>query len=346
MLIRRSTACLPALLTAVFTVSWAISFMAAPPSHAKRGFDKATAEPADQNFHEGIEHIKKRDYEGAIDNFQQAVYFSRNHYNPEAYKYLGLCYKACRNYPKAIEALNNCLSQTTEHAPDVRIDKAECLLNIGDVEKARAEIDKSYAELDGQGTARQKYAQGEVWEKLGDYGQAMDFYSSAIDEKPNYTDAWMARGRMQVLTERYNDALKNYRDMLEKGPMLHGVNMEELYYNMGTCLYKRGDHQGAIDHYLMALDNNPDSFDSHLALGHVFDEERHISSAIKEYQAALRTMPKTYDATKINSRLIFLQSKLQQKEAPPVIKPSPQMRQEYDDSVKRQQGPPPKDSGF
>lgn len=141
--------------------------------------------------------------------------------------------------------------------------------------------------------------------------------------------------------------------MLEKGPFLKNLDFHELYYNMGTCLIKRGDHQGALDHWRLALEYKPDSVDAHMALGKMLDEERHISSAIKEYQAALASMPKEAPARgQVERRLLFLEQKLTPADAPIEIKPSPQMRQEYENSVRKRSGdrlnnaPVSKDSGF
>lgn len=325
------------------------------PAEARGKFDKATAEPVEAHMKEGLLHIRERNYEAAIDSFQQAIYFSRNTYNPEAHKLLGLCFKATRQYGKAIETLKTQLTQTTKPEPDVHIDLAEIYLDIGDTDKALDEINKAYQEQGPNGTWRQKFAMGEMHEKLKNYGQALDFYESALDEKAFYTDAAMGMGRTNVLLKRDNKAIETYRQILDKGPLYRNVNLEELYYNMGTCLYRRGDHQGALDHWRLALERNPDSFDTHLALGKMLDEEKHYSSAAKEYEAALRTVPKTNNTgikDTIMKRLQYIEAQMAPKEAAPVVKPSPQMRQEYEDSINQKNDinnalpPPSKDSGF
>jgi tetratricopeptide (TPR) repeat protein len=324
------------------------------PAQARKKFDKATAEPSEANLKQGLDLIKQSNYEAAIDSFQQAIYFSRNHYNPEAYKLLGICYKATRQYSKAIEALRMQLSQTTVPEPDVRIDLAECLLEIGEIDKARDEISRAYSDSQGRSTHRQRFAMGEMHEKMKDYGQANGCYEAALEEKKTYTDAAMGIARTDVLLKRYNEALKMYRTILDKGPLFPKVNYEELYYNMGNCFLNRGDHQGALDHWRMALETNPESFDCHLALGRMLDEEKHYSSATKEYEAALRCLPKNGGLgmrDQIMRRLQYIEAQLAPREAAPVVKPSPQMRQEYEDSIKQRQEvmtttPPTKDSGF
>jgi tetratricopeptide (TPR) repeat protein len=333
---------------------FATSAIAPDPVLARQKFDKATAEPSEANLKQGLDLIKQSNYEAAIDSFQQAIYFSRNHYNPEAYKLIGICYKALRQYGKAMDSFRTQLNQSTVPEPDVRIDLAECLIEVGETDKAREELNRAYNDAGNKGTFRQKFAMGEMHEKLKDYSQALDFYASALEEKPSYTDAAMGIGRMNVLLKQYNRALVAYRNILDKGPLFQHVNYEELYYNMGNCFINRGDHQGALDHWRMALESNPESFDAHLALARMLDDEKHYSSASKEYEAALRNLPKSGAMgmkDQIMRRLQYIDAKTAPKEAAPVIKPSPQMRQEYEDSVHQRTKimnttPPTKDSGF
>lgn len=334
----------------------AILYLAAQdqmPAHGKVHFDNASAQPADEHLKEGRKLMAASNYEAAIDSFTQSIYFSRNHYNPEAYKWLGLCYKATRQYGKAVQALQTHLAQVTERAPDVHIDLAECYIEMSEFDKARLEIDKAFVDqtLDG-GTWRQRYAMGELYERMDDPAQAFGCYIQAHKDKPNDTASWMALARVCVKMKNFNEAIENYRGILE-APGVHGIDYEQLYYNMGQCFFQKGDHQSALDRWRMALDYNPDSYDCHLALATLFDQEKHLSSAVKEYQAALRTMPKNVDQRQtINRRLQWLEQQMAPKEVIPVTKPSPLMRQqaavESNSNAGNTQLQPavPKDSGF
>ena len=157
----------------------------------------------------------------------------------------------------------------------------------------------------------------------------------------------MGRARCEMKLKNYNEAIKDYRAMIEAP--LKNVPWPELYYNLGQCLYKRGDHQGAIDHWLYALKEDPDHFDAHLALASIFDEERHVSSAITQYEHALRCAPKNYNTEPVDKRLLFLQGTLKSKEREKEIKPSPYMRAQQGEQEQRQakqQQIPAGDSGF
>lgn len=316
-------------------------------SYAKR-HDQATVEPTELHMKDGLKKMKAGDYEGASDEFLQACYFARNKYCPQGWLYLGLCYKATRNYPKAIEALSTHLAQTTEKEADPHIDLAECYLEVDDYSKAEEQIRQARIDADWT-NKRPFFAMGEVAEKMGKPGEALDAYNTALGERPwHYFDAWMGRARSEIKLKppRYVDALKDYREIIELAPG-NKVDWVELYYNMAQCLYKRGDHQGAIDHLLEALKVNPDHFDSHLALAHIFDEEKHITSAIDRYENALRTASKSYNTDPINKRIIYLQGLLKEQEKEKEVKPSPYMRQEQEQLQQGQQSKAPRgESGF
>lgn len=315
-----------------FSVRLTISLLAgaiiiAAPLDAKKRHDTATVEPTELHMKEGMRLMKMKDWEGAADEFLQACYFARNKYCPQGWQYLGLCYKNQKAYGKAIEAFQNHLKQTTEKSPDAHVDLAECFMETGDFKKAEEQITQARVDADWHNT-RPWYAMGELWEKMNRPSDALGAYCTALGDRPwKYTEAWMGKARCEIrLTPpRYNDALKDYRDIIEAG--LKDVDWVELYYNMAMCLYKRGDHQGAIDHLLEALKNNPDHFESHLTLAHIFDEEKHITSAINRYEHALRTAPKTANTDAINKRLVYLQGQLKATERDKEVKPTPYMRQ-------------------
>jgi tetratricopeptide (TPR) repeat protein len=344
--------------TIVLALSVSVFTLSANSAFARSKFEGATVDPADQNLKQGLLMIRKGNYEGAIDSFKQAIYFSRNQYNPEAQKLLSLSYKATRNYPKAIETALIYFKQNTDADSDMRVELAECYMDIHEWDKARQEVENAVRESKGSNW-RYRFAQGELQEKLADsskegsYSEAIDFYNGALDLKKHCTEAWMGIARCDVKLNRHIDALKQYREILSQGPLLR-PNLEELYYNMGTCFLKRGDHQGALDHWRLALESNPESFDTHLALARLLDDEKHYSSALKEYEAAMRCQRNqdSLDNRKIARRIQWIEQQIQPQEAPVEIKPSPQMRQQVEQEQQRAQdaqnaaAPPRKDSGF
>ena len=160
---------------------------------------------------------------------------------------------------------------------------------------------------------------GELHERMNNPGTALGFYCVAIERKPNYGEAWMGKARCYVKLGQWNEAIITYNEILDKIGSMGKIDYRELYYSLAMCYYKRGDHQGAIDRLYLALNESPEDFQSHLALAKIFDEEKHISSALKQYQQALSCKPKDYDVRTINKRVLYLESQLKENQPPPVV---------------------------
>lgn len=314
--------------------------------------DSATVEPTILHMREGERMLKLNDYEAAADEFLQSCYFARNKYNPEGWLQLGRCYMQLKNWSKAIDALSTHLGQTTEKAPDANCDIAECYIEIGQFEKADRHITQARIEADYK-NHRPYYTMGKLLERMGRYGEALGAYTTSLDQRPwTYTDAWLGRARCyrKMKPPDYKEALADYKQMVQQGNVLKkNADWVEAYYGMAECYYKRGDHQGAIDHLLEELKLDPDNFDGHIALAHIFDEEKHVTSAINQYEHSLRTAPKGYNVDSINKRIVFLQGELKGKQEQAPIRPSPAMRQqqqEYEEAQPKQVNRAPGDSGF
>lgn len=323
------------------------------------GKDKATVDPAKDAIKQGEAEMYRKNYEAAVDHFKQAAYFSRNQYNPLAWKYLGMAYKGMREYPKAIEAFNTHLKQVTEPAVAARCDLAACYVEMGEFDKARKEIQKANVESQGKSDAIVATAMGKINEKMEEYDKALLHYEVAIKRDDVNTEALMGRARMEVRIgmreypngQSLNKALKHYMEIVDNRHKIFGANYEEIYYNMAQVFYKKGDHQGAIDHLHYALKDSPNSYNCHVALGKVFDDEKHIQSAIKQYELAIPNAPRGTNVDKIKTRVMYLQGLLKGDAGPAPVKPSPLMRQQVQRksglSAPYEKGPPPSvDSGF
>lgn len=300
--------------------------------------DKATVDPANAAIKQGETAMYKHDYHDAIDKFKQAIYFSRNQYNPKAWMYLAMAYKAEREYPKAIEAFNKHLAQVTEPSIAARCDLASCYVEMGDFDKARREIQKANVESKGITDAMVMVAYAKLDEKMDDLGHSLHRFETACRRDENLTEALMGRARVEVKlgmkywpneTHYLNNALKHYMAIVDNRHRIHGINFEEIYYNMAQVYYKRGDHQNAIDHLHYALKDYPNSFTCRLALGKIFDDEKHYASAIKQYEMAVPNAPRGTNVEKLKARILYLQQ-LAKGGGEPVqaVKPSPLMRQQ------------------
>jgi hypothetical protein len=81
--------------------------------------------------------------------------------------------------------------------------------------------------------------------------------------------------------------------------------------------------------------------DIHLQLGMMFDAEKHISSAIKEYKEFTRYSTDQRKVFKAKERLEILEQMVAPSEAPYQVKPSPAMRKQQQEQEGG--GPKPKE---
>ena len=324
-----------------FSVSLGVNATVSFPCAAKVKAPN-TEDPMVKNHDLGIEYMKKGDWDGAIDAFLQSVYFARNNYAPDSYHWLAVSYQAKNQDLKAIEAAKKAVEQSTGGAFKTHIVLAELYLRNKRLEEAEAECSEAMsADRLTEENLRGHYLYGQVFEAKGSPWQAQLQYEYALGDKPwTFTDAWMAYAELMMKQKNWVSAIAQFGDMIKSEKVLKGMNYPHLYLDLGICLLAKGDHQGAMQNWHKGLSLNMAEADIHLQLAMMFDAERHIQSAIKEYKEFCRYSTDQRKVAKAKQRLEMLEQMIAPPEAPYQVKPSPEMR-------KRQQemengGPTPK----
>lgn len=297
---------------------------------------KNTVEPSEEHYKEGSKRYLKDDYDGAIDSFLQAIYFARNNYNPQAYFFLALCYKAKNQDAKAIDAFKKHLEQVTGPSPDAHVELAEIYMRNDRLNEAENELKDAIIEYRGPGPkAHNMY--GLLLERRGDLSGAGWHYRTALGDPPwTYTAAWMNYADLYMKKGQYSDALEQWRNMNSRRLELKGIDFQRMNLNMGQCLLQRGDHQGAIDCWHNVLGLNPDNPMAHLFLALILDQEKHYSSSLTHYRQYLRLYPDAPNIQKVKDRLAFIEQSIKPQEAmPQQAKPSPYMRKQEEEEAKQ-----------
>jgi tetratricopeptide (TPR) repeat protein len=164
----------------------------------------------------------------------------------------------------------------------------------------------------------------------------------------------MNLGECYMKMKNWTAALMQFQQIIDSPKKLKHLDNARLYLDIGICDLAKGDHQGAIDSWHTALAFKKEMPEAHLQLGMIFDAENHISSAITEYKEFIRTSNDERKIGKAKERIEMLNQKLQPAETDPErSKPSPYMRQQYENQQRRiqeqqrkQQQQVPRDSGF
>jgi tetratricopeptide (TPR) repeat protein len=329
--------------------SWDCAAMAKQP-----GRNANTLDPSLANYEDGLAKYKRKDYDGAIDALLQAVYFARNSYQPDAYYYLGMAYKAKNQDAKAVEAFNKHLEQTIKPSPDGRVELGEVYMrNNRDVE---AEREFKLALVDYMGQApRAHNALGKLYDKKKDYDTAQWHYLQALGDPPwKYTEAWMNLTENMMVQQQWAQAIKHCQTMLSSDRTLKGVDEPRVALDLGVCKFAKGDHQGAMEAWQLAASLNPSFAAPHLLLAKMFESEKHISSAIKEYRTYIGLAADDKQLEQIKAHMSSLEQQISPAEAEvQPAKPSPYLRKQYEGQAASGSGeeqpdlePVGKDSGF
>ena len=85
-----------------------------------------------------------------------------------------------------------------------------------------------------------------------DFNEKLKFYTKAIEQNPEYADAYINRGLVKNELEDYEGSIKDYDKAIELDP-----RCSLAYNNRGYTKHKKGDYEGALADYNKAILLNP-----------------------------------------------------------------------------------------
>ena len=120
-----------------------------------------------------------------------------------------------------------------------------------------------------------------------DYPRAIEFFLTAIDVEPTMADAYTNLGVAQFMHAKFTDALKSLRHSQSLRP-----DHAETLLNLGYCLWRLSDMQGAITAFHRAIDVG-DLPLAQIALGAVYWEVGNEELAVYYCEQGLLREPKS-----------------------------------------------------
>lgn len=319
----------------------AIELITCQPAEAKFGRKgKNTQSSADKYYDVGISKMRADDLDGAIDSFSQSLYFARNGYNPKANYWLGICYLNKADYKKAEEYLLRATEQTVENMPEAWLAIAEVRIKTDQPElKFRDALQK--ARLAKADRHQVSYMYGIYSDSKGKYMNAMSHYMQALGDKPwKWTKVWMKYAECKMKLQKWAEAIREFNAILTTDEPLKEEPLGRIHHDIGVCKLALGDHQGAIDHWMRALDYDRTNREVWLQLGMLYEAEKHYSSAIRDYKEFLRLTPTGSGEARVEhvrSRIIQIEHMLTPNETvPQPAKPSPYMRRQVEGVMQEQ----------
>lgn len=118
------------------------------------------------------------------------------------------------------------------------------------------------------------------------YYDALNYFSKAIDLKPNYDTAWYMRGVILNNLKKPNEALEAFIKALESN-----VENEKAWYSMGLVLYSLGRYEEEIECYNKAIEIKKDFLSAWNNKGTTLLQLERYDEAILCYDEILRQNP-------------------------------------------------------
>ena len=121
----------------------------------------------------------------------------------------------------------------------------------------------------------------------GNFPYAEFYFKRAIELKPEFSTAYMNYGNALLAVGKPDEAIAHMRRAVELGP-----GYVDAYYNLAIALYPRKDDRAeAIRLFREVLRRKPDYHDAYGGLGHAFEKEGDIDSALVAYRGAVQLQP-------------------------------------------------------
>ncbi|WP_253880957.1 tetratricopeptide repeat protein [Microcystis aeruginosa] len=303
---------------------------------------------ADAFNRRAITYARQKNYQGAIKDYTEAIRLAPN--NVVYYSNRGNSYSSLKDYQAAIADYTKIIDLQPDNAKSY-VQRGNLRYSIKDYQGAIADYTEAirlkpdFADAyNARGLAyhlQEKYPEaikdyseavriypkpfyygnrGEAHRLQGDYQEAITDYTEAIGLKPDFADAYNARGlakaeigdkqgaiedlqkAAQLFREQGNDDA--YQVAQTKIREIQGISTEDeqvsrgnpqnvdAHLGRGIASYKREDYQTAIAEYNEAIRLAPQNAFAYNLRGNAYFAQENYQQAIKDYTQAIRLNPK------------------------------------------------------
>jgi len=234
----------------------------------------------------GIASAQIGQFDQAIKAFDRIITFTPNqasaHYNlGNVYRDKGLIQQALDAYTKALElkpnyqeAFNNLTIALESHDQNFTKRQTDVLIHYQKLQVASAKI------------ADKHFETGLIHHKDGMLDEAINAYKKAIEQFPNFAEAYNNIGIALKEQGKLKEALEAYSKTLNIKP-----NYAEAYNNIGVALNAQGKREEAIEAYNKATAIKPDYAEAYYNIGNTFKEQGKLEDAIEAYNKATNIKP-------------------------------------------------------
>ncbi|MHB1844939.1 MAG: tetratricopeptide repeat protein, partial [Deltaproteobacteria bacterium] len=199
--------------------------------------------PVDALIAQGDQHLAANDLRGALYAYQDAA--RQNPSDARAHFKIGLAYAQLGYFPQAIDEWQRVLALDpgNQGAKD-NIQKAEAKMGTAQQQATQATPPPVTDPLQAAQMAKQNYDQAVQLIQQRRYADAVTTLTAAIQLKPDFAVAYVARGSAFVGLGRFQDAVQDYL----RGLSLNG-NQAAPLFGLGEAYRGMGDRTRAAQYY-------------------------------------------------------------------------------------------------
>jgi len=188
-----------------------------------------------------------------------------------------------KEYDEALRLLTNILNRDPDNI-DANVWQARTLTAKGDTDKAiqgLERLDTKYANFPPL-----KYELARCYVQKNNANQAITLLDQALSTSPDYFDAALLRGQLQLRTGKAKEVVKELRPLVEKHPELAAARLllADAYRALGQL-----DDAAAI--FRDQLKNSPDSAEACIALGIILRQQKNNAEARQVLERARQLAP-------------------------------------------------------
>lgn len=162
------------------------------------------------------------------------------------------------------------------------------IIDQPDIEKykpiTKLNIFKSY--ISGKQRSDELFDQGILYQRHGNYAQALGYYREVIFINPHHICAHFNTGVLLLRFRDWDLALHHFLELSRITPHLPYIDA-----NIASLYSKKNLHKKALHYFLRAIIHDVDSHQIHALIGATYYQLGNLVNAIKHYQAALIQYP-------------------------------------------------------